>query len=155
MVYCSYFCIKIKNMKIAIGADHAGFEHKQFILKYFQEKNYFTTDFGLYTPDAVDYPDIAHPLAVSIENGESDLGILICGTGNGVCFTANKHQKIVAALAWNIEVAQLVKRHNNANVLCLPARFTTKEEALACIIAFLEADFEGGRHASRLAKVSC
>jgi ribose 5-phosphate isomerase B len=142
-------------LRIAIAGDHAGFEYKQKILRYLQEKNYETADFGPYTPESVDYPDTVHPLASSIEEGKMDLGILICGSGNGVCMTANKHQGVRAGLVWNIEIARLIKLHNNANIICLPARFITADEALAFVIAFLETTFEGGRHADRVAKIPC
>lgn len=142
-------------LRIAIAGDHAGFEYKQKILNYLQEKNYKTADYGPYSAESVDYPDTVHPLAKAIETDEMDLGILICGSGNGVCMTANKHKDIRAGLVWNIEIAQLIKKHNNANVICLPARFISADEALACVITFLETEFEGGRHADRVAKIPC
>lgn len=143
------------NLRIAIGGDHAGFEHKKYILNWLQEQNCKTADFGAYTPESMDYPDSAHPLATAIENGEHDLGILICGSGNGVCMTANKHQGIRAGLVWNTEVAELIRQHNNANVICLPARFINEELALDCVKTFLKTEFEGGRHQRRIDKVSC
>ena len=103
----------------------------------------------------MDYPDSAHPLATAIEEGKHDLGILICGSGNGVCMTANKHQGIRAGLVWNTEVAELIKMHNNANVICLPARFISEEDALECVKTFLKTEFEGGRHQRRVDKMSC
>ena len=142
-------------MKIAIGGDHAGFEYKSSILEYLKEKGFEIKDFGPHSPDSVDYPDFAHPLSESVSEKENELGILICGSGNGVCMTANKHQDIRAALCWNPELASLARQHNNANILCLPSRFISIEEAKACVDAFLAADFEGGRHGRRVDKISC
>ncbi len=142
-------------MKIAVGSDHAGYEYKQFILKYLQEQNYQTADYGPYNTDSFDYPDSAHPLSNAIESGEYDFGILICGSGNGVCMTANKHQNIRAGLVWNNEIAGLIRMHNDANIICLPARFISKEEALEYVKTFLATAFEGGRHQTRVNKISC
>ena len=114
-----------------------------------------TADFGAYTAESMDYPDAAHPLAAAIEEGKHDVGILICGSGNGVCMTANKHQGIRAGLVWNTEVAELIKMHNNANVICLPARFISEQLALDCVKTFLKTEFEGGRHQRRVDKMSC
>lgn len=143
----------MKNLKVAIGADHAGFEYKQAVIDFLQDKE--VKDFGTYSADSVDYPDFAHPVANAVESGEFDLGILICGSANGVAITANKHQGIRAGLCWNTEVASLVRLHNNANVLCLPARFISVEEAKAIVQTFLTTEFEGGRHATRVNKISC
>lgn len=143
----------MKNLKVAIGADHAGFEYKQAVIDFLQDKE--VKDFGTYSADSVDYPDFAHPVANAVESGEFDLGILICGSANGVAITANKHQGIRAGLCWNTEVASLVRLHNNANVLCLPARFITMEDAKAIVQTFLTTEFEGGRHATRVNKISC
>lgn len=143
------------SLKIAIGSDHAGFEYKKTILNWLQEKNFQTADFGPYTPDSVDYPDIVHPLAIAVENKEFDFGILICGSGNGVCMTANKHQNIRAGLVWDSEVAQLIRLHNDANIMCLPARFIGIKIALDCVSQFINTAFEGGRHANRVSKISC
>jgi ribose 5-phosphate isomerase B len=143
------------SLKIAIGGDHAGYEYKQNILNWLQEQNFITADYGPYSPESVDYPDTAHPLALAIEKKEYDLGILICGSGNGVCMTANKHQGIRAGLVWNQEIAKLIKQHNNANVICLPSRFISEEEALSIVKVFLTTEFEGGRHATRVNKISC
>ncbi|WP_299285420.1 ribose 5-phosphate isomerase B [uncultured Mucilaginibacter sp.] len=140
-------------MKIAIGADHAGFELKETLRSSLTE--YQLKDFGTYSAESVDYPDFAHPVAFAVENGEFDLGILICGSGNGIAITANKHQGIRAAICWNIELASLARKHNNANVLCLPARFIPVKEALAITQTFLTTEFEGGRHANRVNKISC
>ena len=142
-------------MKIAIGGDHAGFEYKKVILRWLQEQNFETADFGPYTPDSFDYPDAVHPLCTAIENGTYDFGILICGSGNGVCMTANKHQQIRAGLVWNKEIAELIRMHNDANVICIPARFIDSELALEIVKTFLATEFEGGRHATRVAKIPC
>lgn len=142
-------------MKIAFGGDHAGFSYKKDIIDYLTDKGLETKDFGPNSEDSVDYPDFTHPLAKSVESGESTLGVLICGSGNGVAMTANKHQNIRAALCWNTELASLARQHNNANVLCIPARFISLDEAKACVDAFLEAEFEGGRHDRRVGKIHC
>lgn len=142
-------------MKIALGGDHAGYEYKKSIIEYLNAKGVETQDFGPTSADSVDYPDFAHPLADSVEKGENQLGILICGSGNGVSMTANKHQGVRAALVWNTELAELSRQHNNANVLCIPARFISLEEAKACVDAFVGTDFEAGRHERRVGKISC
>lgn len=143
----------MKDLKIAIGADHAGFEYKQALQAFLEVAE--VKDFGTYSSESVDYPDFAHPVASAVENGEFDLGILICGSANGVAITANKHQGIRAGLCWNTEVATLVRLHNNANILCIPARFVTIDEAKAITETFLTTGFEGGRHATRVGKISC
>ena len=140
-------------MKIAIGADHAGFELKETLRSSLTE--YQLKDFGTYSAESVDYPDFAHPVAFAVENGEFDLGILICGSGNGIAITANKHQGIRAAICWNTELASLARKHNNANILCLPARFISIKEAQEITQIFLTTEFEGGRHANRVNKISC
>ena len=142
-------------MKVAIGGDHAGYEYKNIILQWLQEQNYEVADFGPNSADSMDYPDTAHPLASAVESGQFEYGILICGSGNGVCMTANHHQGIRAGLAWNVEVAELIRQHNNANILCLPARFIDLETAVACVKTFFGTPFEGGRHARRADKISC
>lgn len=141
--------------KIAIGSDHAGFQFKKEIIEWLNQHGYPSMDFGPYSEESFDYPDSAHPLSSSVEKGENNLGILICGSGNGVCMTANKHQNIRAALVWEVELAQLARQHNNANVLCIPARFISLEKAIACVEAFVATEFEGGRHALRVDKISC
>lgn len=141
--------------KIAIGADHAGFEYKNLISKYLVSKGFEVTDFGTNSADSVDYPDFAHPVATAVELGDSDRGILVCGSGQGVCITANKHQGIRAALAWEPEIAKLSREHNNVNVLCLPARFISEKTAFECVDLFLETQFEGGRHQNRVGKIGC
>ncbi|MCX3267093.1 ribose 5-phosphate isomerase B [Pedobacter agri] len=140
-------------MKIAIGGDHAGFEYKE-VLKEFL-KDYEIRDFGTHSLDSVDYPDFAHPLAAAVENGEFTYGILLCGSANGVAITANKHAGIRAGLCWENEVAALVRKHNNANVLCIPARFVSEELAKEITTTFLNTEFEGGRHQTRVNKISC
>ena len=146
--------MKNEDLKIAIGGDHAGFEYKQHILNWLQAENYSTADFGPGTPQSFDYPDSAHPLALAIEKEEYHFGILICGSGNGVCMTANKHPSVRAGLAWNKEVVELIRLHNNANVICLPARFISKEQALEYVQIFLGTEFEGGRHKRRVDKIN-
>lgn len=141
------------DLKIAIGADHAGFDYKVAIAKWLNDAE--LKDFGTYSPDSVDYPDFAHPVASAVENGEFDFGILICGSANGVAITANKHQGIRAAICWNEELASLARRHNNANIVCIPARFISISEAENIVKVFLQTDFEGGRHANRVNKIAC
>lgn len=144
------------SLRIAIGGDHAGFEMKKYILKWLQEQNYGTADFGPYTPESFDYPDSVHPLAEAVEKKAFDFGILICGSGNGVCMTANKHNGIRAGLVWNEEIAELIRLHNDANIICLPARFISQEEGLKFVQKFLSTPFEGGRHQRRIDKMmSC
>jgi len=141
------------KVKIAIGGDHAGFEYKE-ILKDFL-KDYEVKDFGPSSSASVDYPDFAHPLASAVENGEFDYGILLCGSANGVAITANKHSGIRAGLCWENEVAALVRKHNNANILCIPARFVSEDLAKEITTTFLNTEFEGGRHQTRVDKISC
>jgi ribose 5-phosphate isomerase B len=142
-------------MKIAIGGDHAGYELKKELLTYLLEKGYEVDDLGAYSIDSVDYPDFAHPVAERVETGKADLGILICGSANGVAMAANKHEKIRAAIAWKKELAELARSHNDANIICLPARFITVDEAKEITDAFLDTPFEGGRHQRRVDKISC
>lgn len=141
------------KISIAIGADHAGFEYKSMLIDFL--KDYTIKDFGTYSADSVDYPDFAHPVASAVENAEFTIGILICGSANGVAMTANKHQEIRAAICWNEELAELARTHNNANILCIPARFTTKEDAKNICTKFIHSEFEGGRHLNRVNKISC
>ncbi|HEX4852364.1 MAG TPA: ribose 5-phosphate isomerase B [Puia sp.] len=140
---------------IAIGSDHAGFEYKMGLIKWLEEKNISVLDKGVHENKSVDYPDYAHPVANDVENGNAAFGILICGTGNGVCMTANKHQQIRAAMCWDSDVAKLVRQHNDANIICLPARFIALELAKSLVDIFMETSFEGGRHARRVDKISC
>ena len=140
-------------MKLAIGCDHAGFSLKEFLKSNFNEIDWL--DKGCYSPDSVDYPDFAHAVARSIEDKETELGILICGSGNGISIAANKHAGIRAAIAWKPELASLARQHNDANILSLPARFISEHEAVEIVKAYLEASFEGGRHQTRVDKISC
>lgn len=142
------------KLKLAIANDHAGTEYKFAVIEALKEK-YDFANFGTDVTDSVDYPDFVHPLAEAVEKGDCALGILICGSGNGVCMTANKHQDIRAALCWNEELGALARQHNNANVICIPARFISLEETITVIEAFLTAEFEGGRHQRRVSKISC
>lgn len=141
--------------KIAIGGDHAGYEYKSAIIEMLEAEGYQVENFGTDSPDSVDYPDYIHPLAKSLESGNQDLGIIICGSGNGVAMTANKHANIRAALCWNEELAALARQHNNANVIALPARFVSLDLAKQMVKTFLETSFEGGRHARRVDKITC
>lgn len=143
------------NKPIALGSDHAGFEYKEATKKWLQEKGYAVNDFGTYSLSSVDYPDFAHPVAASIENNETAFGILFCGSGNGVAITANKHQQIRAGLCWDNDVARLVRLHNNANIICIPARFVALSLAQGMIETFMTTVFEGGRHAIRVGKIAC
>ncbi|HNY55693.1 MAG TPA: ribose 5-phosphate isomerase B [Chitinophagales bacterium] len=139
--------------KIVIGSDHAGFEYKEAIKQYLAKNNIETIDVGTHSTESCDYPDYAHAAAREIENGNSEYGILICGSANGVAITANKHQKIRAALCWQNEIASLARQHNDANIICLPARFVTIDEAEEMVHTFLSTDFEGGRHQKRVEKI--
>lgn len=136
-----------------MGSDHAGFEYKEKLKNLLQEKKYEVIDFGCHSADSVDYPDYAHPVATSVVSGEVLLGIVICGTGNGVNITVNKHKAVRSALCWDPEIARLARQHNDANILALPARFISYETAVSCVQAFLETAFEGGRHANRVMKI--
>jgi ribose 5-phosphate isomerase B len=142
-------------MNIAIGSDHAGFALKTTLITILEAQGHQVKDFGCYSEDSIDYPDYAHPVAEEIEQQKSELGILICGSGNGISMTANKHQGIRCALCWNPEIASLARQHNDANILSLPARFISPELAQEILTAFLSAEFEGGRHANRVSKISC
>jgi ribose 5-phosphate isomerase B len=142
-------------MKIAIGGDHAGFEYKERLVDFLKKEGHEVEDFGANSNSSVDYPDHVHPLAESIEKGEQTLGILLCGSANGVAITANKHQGIRAGIAWEEELAALTRQHNNANVLCIPARFIDYDKAQSIVSTFLATDFEGGRHKQRVDKISC
>ncbi|TAE18566.1 MAG: ribose 5-phosphate isomerase B [Bacteroidetes bacterium] len=142
-------------LKIGIGADHAGFAYKQQIIEMLSAQGYTVQDFGTNSEQSVDYPDYVHPLATAIEDKKLDLGIVVCGSGNGVAITANKHQGIRAALCWTPELASLARQHNNANVLAVPARFISFEVAQEMVTTFLATEFEGGRHANRVAKIAC
>jgi len=142
-------------VKIAVGGDHAGYEYKEKLVKSLIDAGYEVKDFGPDSNASVDYADYVHPLSSAIESGECSLGIVICGSGNGVAITANKHQGIRAALCWNEELASLGRSHNDANVLAIPARFVTYELAEKMATTFLTTDFEGGRHQTRVNKIAC
>lgn len=142
-------------MKIALGGDHAGFEHKTELVKILKEQKHEVKDFGSFSMDSVDYPDYVHPVAEAIAEGEYDVGILVCGSANGVAITANKHAGIRAAVCWETEVAGLSRSHNDANVCCIPARFMNIETAKNIVNKFLTTSFEGGRHAKRVGKIEC
>jgi len=142
-------------MKIAIGSDHAGFEYKEALRDWLLKNNYEIKDFGTYTADSADYADFAHPVSLAVEKKEFEFGILVCGSANGVAITANKHQGIRAAICWTEELASLARQHNDANIVCIPARFLSLELAEKITDTFLHATFEGGRHARRVDKISC
>ncbi len=142
-----------KKFKIAIGSDHAGFEYKQLLNSFLSDHE--VRDFGTYSAGSVDYPDFAHPVAEAVESGEYTFGVLVCGSANGVAITANKHQQIRAAICWQKEIAELARLHNNANIICIPARFVSEELAKEMVSAFLNTAFEGGRHADRVNKMTC
>ena len=142
-------------MKIVLGSDHAGVSYKTVLIKHLQKAGHDCVDVGAFTTDSVDYPDYAHPAATLVENGEADKGILICGSGNGVCMAANKHPNVRAALCWLPELASLARAHNDANILCLPARYVSIRMATKIVNAFLTAPFEGGRHINRVDKIPC
>lgn len=142
-------------MNISIGADHAGVAYKKAIVETLESQGHVVTDHGTNGDESVDYPDFGHPVAEDVESGRADLGIVICGSGNGINMTVNKHAGIRSALCWNTELAALARQHNNANVLALPARFIDIEMAQACVNVFLTEKFEGGRHERRVNKISC
>ncbi|MDR1003714.1 MAG: ribose 5-phosphate isomerase B [Prevotellaceae bacterium] len=139
--------------QIGICSDHAGFELKQFVRQWLDAKGWAYTDFGTFSSESCDYPDYAHPLALAVEAGECYPGIAICGSGNGINMTLNKHQHIRAALCWMPEIASLARRHNNANVLVMPGRFVSTQEAAAIMTEFFNTPFEGGRHQTRIDKI--
>jgi|SRR5690606_14944676 len=143
-----------KNLPLYFGADHAGFSYKTFLMETAKLLGWQVVDKGTYSEDSTDYPDHAHPVATAVENTDAAAGILICGSGNGVCMTANKHAGVRAALCWTEELAALARQHNNANVLCIPARFVDEELAKKMLITFLETSFEGGRHERRVHKIA-
>jgi ribose 5-phosphate isomerase B len=140
---------------IAIGSDHAGYDYKERIISYLEGKGLAFTDFGTHSADSVDYPDFAHPVATAVEKDEAAFGILICGSANGVAITANKHQGIRAAVCWGEELAQLSRAHNNANIICLPARFVREGDAEKMVQLFMTTAFEAGRHKNRVDKIAC
>lgn len=142
-------------MKISIGNDHAGPDYKKAIVKYLEDKGFEVINHGTDTFDSVDYPDFVHPVAKDVESGTVDFGIVICGSGNGVAITVNKHQGVRAALCWNKEIAALARQHNNANIISIPARFTAIHQAVDMVDTFLNTAFEGGRHQQRVDKMKC
>lgn len=141
------------NKTIPIGADHAGFQLKGIVINHLQSKGYTVEDYGCYSEESIDYADFGHPVATHVENHPGTLGIVICGSGNGINMTVNKHQGIRGALCWTKEIAVLAREHNDANILSMPARFVSAEEALKMVDAFLETAFEGGRHQKRIEKI--
>ena len=141
--------------KIAIGADHAGFEFKELLKKWLEKNGYAVKDFGTYSGESADYPDFAHLVASAVEKKEYDLGLLTCGSANGVAMTANKHQGVRAAICWNEDLAAVARQHNDANILCVPARHIPIELAEKILDRFLHSSFEGGRHARRVNKIGC
>lgn len=144
-----------KSPKIAIGGDHAGFAYKEKVMQFLQNKGITVQDFGTYSTDSVDYPDFAHPVANAVGSKDFEYGILICGSANGVAMTANKHTEIRAAICWEKDLAVLARQHNNANILCLPARFISEQLALQLVELFIQTPFEGGRHENRVHKINC
>jgi ribose 5-phosphate isomerase B len=142
-------------MTIAIGCDHAGFPYKDGLVAMLQAQGHMVQDFGTHSLDSVDYPDFAHAVALAVEGGEAELGVLLCGSGNGVAITANKHQGIRCAICWTEELASLARQHNNANVIALPARFVPEILAQAMVRIFISTEFEGGRHGRRVDKIAC
>lgn len=144
-----------KKLIIPIGADHAGFELKKVIIDHFSKQGYLFHDYGTHSEDSIDYPDYGHPVAKHIQSSPGVLGIVICGSGNGINMTVNKHQQIRSALCWTEEIASLARQHNDANIIALPARFIDQDLAIRMVEKFLSTEFEGGRHATRVNKISC
>ena len=142
-------------MKISIGNDHAGPEYKKAIVEMLKANGFEVTNYGTDSADSVDYPDFAHPVALDVQSKKADFGIIICGSGNGIAMSANKHQGIRAALCWMKEIAVLARQHNNANIISIPARYTSIPQAVEMVQTFLNTDFEGGRHQNRVDKISC
>lgn len=145
----------MKKQLIPIGADHAGFQLKEIIKTHLINKGFDVEDFGCFSEESIDYPDYGHPVAAKVEQNEGMLGILICGSGNGINMTANKHAGVRSALCWKKELAELARQHNDANIIALPARFITAEEGIEMVDVFLQTAFEGGRHANRVHKIAC
>lgn len=144
----------LKEKIIAVASDHAGFDKKQVILKYFKEKGIAYFDFGCFSNESVDYPEFAHLIGEAIDKGQYEIGITFCGSGQGISIAANKHQNVRSATCWNPEIAALAKQHNNANICAIPGRFVSDEEAIAIVEAYLNAEFEGGRHARRVEMIA-
>ena len=143
----------LKNKTIALASDHAGYDKKQTLIRYFKEKGIDYKDFGCFSSESCDYPDFAHPIADAIDKGVFEFGVTFCGSGQGISMTANKHQNVRSALCWIPEIAILAREHNDANICAIPARFVSDQEVIAIVEAFFSADFEGGRHALRVAKI--
>ncbi|MBP6072242.1 MAG: ribose 5-phosphate isomerase B [Flavobacterium sp.] len=142
-------------MKVAIGNDHAGPDYKKAIVSFLEAKGIQVTNYGTDTFDSVDYPDFGHPVAIDVEEKNVDFGIIICGSGNGIAMSANKHQGVRAALCWTKEISALARQHNDANVVSIPARYTSIQQAIEIVDTFLQTEFEGGRHANRVHKIAC
>jgi ribose 5-phosphate isomerase B len=142
-------------MKISIGNDHAGPDYKKAIVEFLKQNGHEIVNHGTDTFDSVDYPDFGHPVAIDVETGKADFGVVICGSGNGINMTVNKHQGIRSALCWDKEIAALARQHNDANIISIPARFTSIQQAIEMVDAFLNTKFEGGRHANRVNKIAC
>ncbi len=142
-------------MKIAIGNDHAGPDYKKAIVSFLEAKGIQVTNYGTDTFDSVDYPDFGHPVAIDVEEKNVDFGIIICGSGNGIAMSANKHQGVRAALCWTKEISALARQHNDANIVSIPARYTSIQQAIEIVDTFLQTEFEGGRHANRVHKIAC
>lgn len=140
-------------MKIAIGSDHAGFNYKEAIKDHLQQTGHTVEDLGTFTEASCDYPDYAHAVAHAVEQGQAEMGVLVCGSANGVAITANKHAGIRAAICWEKEIAILARAHNNANIICIPARFVSTDATFEMVDAFLATPFEGGRHQTRVGKI--
>ena len=140
---------------IAIGSDHAGYDYKESLISFLEGKGLSFKDFGTHSKDSADYADFAHPVAAAVDKGEAAFGILICGSANGVAMTANKHQGVRAAICWGEELAQLARGHNDANIICIPARFVREGDAEKMLALFITTDFEGGRHGRRVEKIAC
>ncbi len=145
----------MSKISVAVGCDHAGFPLKESVIRKLKKMGFMVHDFGTHSEDSTDYPDYVHPGAKMVENGEAQFAVFICGSGQGVTMTANKYQKVRAALCWKVDLAELARQHNNANVLCIPQRFVSKKMALNMIQKFFETDFEGGRHERRVNKIAC
>lgn len=143
------------QLPVAIGCDHAGYDYKEQLISFLEGKGIAFADFGTHSKDSVDYPDFAHPVAAAVENGQAAFGILLCGSANGVAITANKHQGVRAAICWGEELAQLARQHNDANIICIPARFVREGVAEKMVQLFIDTPFEGGRHANRVKKIAC
>lgn len=143
------------DLPVAIGSDHAGFDYKEMLMLHLKNTGFAYTDFGTFSEASVDYPDYAHPVANAVQQGRASFGILICGSANGVAITANKHEGVRAAICWETALASLARQHNDANVICIPARFVNRQLAVEMLDIFIQTPFEGGRHANRVSKINC